>query len=172
MSNEPTQDPTAASNEPTAGGETDSEAAAAVLAELSGIAGDNANDGESGDAPPADPTSAIDPNTVPVLKQTQRAQRAARNRALEVEKAEKEAAAKQQALIDAGAQGSVTNMPEDMIPRDEDGNPLWYFNPAVGRAVQANYMLNQPEYRKRKGLVPCMPPLDQITPAEELPPVA
>lgn len=158
-----------------ANGETDAAAAAAVLAELSGAVGDGegeSKDDSSGDGVTKDEDaegkqSAVNLADVPVLKQTQRQQRAAKQRAAAIAKDEEAAAAAHQVLVDNGVQGVITSMnPEDAIPRDADGNPLWYFNPKSQRAVPANEVLNRPDMRARMKLVPCQPPLDQIVAPE------
>lgn len=140
------------------------DAASAVLRELGAAAGDNQAGGQIGDVPAAGaPLEQIGEASPP---QSSRQKRAAETRARNRKQAEEEAALRAKELSDAGIAGSGIRdfSPEDAIPRDEDGNPLWYFNPKTRRVIEANEVLNRPDIRRRMALIPCQAPNEEPAP--------
>lgn len=127
-----------------------------VLAELGDAAGEVAS--QDAAAQSAEPESTQEKQKL--TKGQERAQRAAATRKRNKQAAEDAAALQAKELSDAGAipHGVVGSIEGDKIPRDKEGNPLWYLNPKTKRVIPANASLNQVTIRNKMKLMPCMPP--------------
>ena len=99
-----------------------------------------------------------------------RAEKQAEGRAASQKRMEEAEAAREAAEAAAGvANTTVVDADLSQIPVDDDGNPLWYFNPKTQRVVKANRTLHRPDIRRRMKLLPCQPPKEAVEADSESP---
>lgn len=134
----------------------------AVMAELGSAAGaengaatDNANPDAAVDTAAeggaGESTVSNDGDSEDV--QLTRQQKAAITRAKN--KAERE---EQEALLRKVEENAGIHKSPGELPRDDNGDPLYYYNPKTKRVIEANPTLNRPDIRNRMKLIPCQAP--------------